>query len=98
MNKYCTKVKLRAAIVRESRHFTDERLKMFLMQCDKDAGGLFVFVTLFISYLNGSLIINTYLLEILNNISVILRRKKYDTDTSLNFSPRASPWYSERLH
>ena len=49
VNKYCVKVKLRASIdetqssriVRESRHFPDECLKMFPMQCNKDAGGLF---------------------------------------------------------
>ena len=37
-------------------------------------------------------------LEILDKISVILRTKKYDTDASLSFSSRTSPWHSKRLH
>ena len=45
-------VKLKAAIFRESQHFPDEWFKMFLMQCNKDAGGLFMkfFVVVFVTY------------------------------------------------
>ena len=37
-------------------------------------------------------------LKILDNISVILSTKKYDTNTSLSFSSLTSPWCSKRLH
>ena len=64
------------------------------MQCSKDAGGLSEKVSwlcLLLIDISGSL-------EILDNISVILRTKKYDTDTSLSFSSRTSPWYIKRIH
>ena len=64
------------------------------MQCNKDAVGLsekVLQVYLLLIDISGSM-------EILDNISVILRTEKYDTDTSLSFSSRTSPWYSKRLH
>ena len=73
-------MKLRAAIVRESRHYPDELLKMFQMQCSKDAVELFdkgLWLCLLLIDISGSL-------EILDNISVILLTKRYDTDTSLS--------------
>ena len=59
------------------------------MQCKKDAGGLFVkilwlWLCLLLIDICGSL-------EILDNISVNLRTKKYDTDNSLSFSSCTSP-------
>ena len=67
---------------------------MFPMQCNNDAGGLsekVLQLRLLLIDVSGSL-------EMLDNISVILRAKKYDTDTSLSFSSRTSSWYSKRLH
>ena len=73
-------MKLRVAIVRESLHFPDEGFKMFSMQCNKDAGGLFVKVL----YLCLLLIDISASLKIRNNISAIISTKKYDTDISLS--------------
>ena len=36
-------------------------------------------------------------MKILDNISVIISTKKYDTNTSLNFSSHTSLWYGNRL-
>ena len=66
---------------------------MFAMQCNQDAGGLFekvLWLCLLLIDISGSL-------EILDNISVILPTKNSDTDTSLSFSSRTSPWYSKRV-
>ena len=101
VNKYCTKVKIRASIS-ETQNSHCQRItplprrmnKMFPMQCIKDAGGLFEKVLklcLLLINMGSSL-------EILDNISVMLSTKKYDTDTSLSFSSRTSLWYSKMLH
>ena len=87
-------MKLKAAIVRESAHFPDEWPKMFSMQCNKDAGRLFekvMWLCLLLIDISGSL-------KILDSIIVILSTKKCDTDASLIFSSRTSPWYSKRRH
>ena len=39
----------------------------------------------------------TALVKILDNISIIISTKKYDTDTSLNYASHTSLWYSNRL-
>ena len=116
VNKYCTKVKLwaavgetlssrwwnsehplvklRAAIVKKSRHFPDEWLKKFPMQCNKDAARFFEKVLqmyLLLIDISGSL-------EIFYNISVILPEQNHDTNTSLSFLSRTSLWYRIRLH
>ena len=72
--------KRRTAIVRELQRFLDEWLKKFSMQWNKDAGELFwESFAVFVTYRHNGL------LKILDNISVILSTKKYDTDTSLSF-------------
>ena len=88
-----TQVELRSAVVRESRHFPDEWLKMFSMQCTKDAGGLFEKVL----QLCLLLIDISGLSKILDNISVILSTEKYDSYTSLSFSSCISPLKSKSL-
>ena len=70
MNKYCTMaswlVKLRAAIVGESQHFTNEWFKMFSIQRNRDAGGFSVKVFKLCLSLK-----NIIASQILDNISVM---------------------------
>ena len=74
MNKYCTKVKLRAAIGGTQISYCQRitALKMFSMQCTKHAGRFFekvLWLCLLLIDISGSP-------KILDNISVILSKKK----------------------
>ena len=87
MNKYCTKGENQSSHCQRITPLSRRMTQNVPMQCNKDARGLFVkilWLCLLLIDICGSL-------EILDDISVILRTKKYHTDASLSFSSCTSP-------